>query len=70
LIASIVIFQDYRAADSRLYPTPSKLEMINHAGHQIAIDILLDPSDVDSPRGHLKQIPLITSVTIPAQVID
>jgi len=60
LIAALVIFQDYRATNSRLYQTVSRLEMINHAGHEIAIDILIDLGDVDSLRAHLNDIPLIT----------
>ncbi|MEN8142776.1 MAG: HAMP domain-containing protein [Thermodesulfobacteriota bacterium] len=60
LIAVIIIFHVYRSADYRLYQTVTKLEMINHAGHEIAIDILLDLADVDSLRAHLHDIPVIS----------
>ena len=60
LIASIIIFQGYRSTNYRLYQTVSKLEMVNHATHEIAIEILLDLKDVDSLKKHLEEIPPIT----------
>lgn len=60
LIASITIFQAYRSTNHRLYQTITMLDRVNHAGHEIAIDILLDVTDVDSLRETLKEIPLIT----------
>lgn len=60
LIASIIIFQGYLTANYRLYQTVSQLEMVNHAAHEIAIEILLDLKDVDSLKNHLTKIPRIT----------
>ena len=48
IIASIMIFRDYSSTSNRLYQTIANLEKINHAGHEMAIDILLDLADVDS----------------------
>jgi hypothetical protein len=38
----------------------SRLEKVNHAGHEIAIDILLNLRDVVSLQEHLEDIPRIT----------
>jgi len=60
LIASVIIFIDYRSTNNRLYQTASKLDMITHATHEIAIEILLDLKDLDSLKKHLNEIPPIT----------
>ena len=60
LIASAIIFQEYRSTNYKLYQTASSLEKINHAGHEIAIEILLNLGDVDSLKGHLATVPLMT----------
>ena len=60
LIAAISIFQGYKATNYRLYRMLTKLEMINHASHEITIDILLDLTNVDLLREDLKDVPLIS----------
>lgn len=60
LIATGIFFQVYRMTNSRLYQTVSKLERVNHAGHEIAIAILLDLTTADSLRENLKDIAVIT----------
>ncbi|MEN8136625.1 MAG: methyl-accepting chemotaxis protein [Thermodesulfobacteriota bacterium] len=78
LIASIIIFQGYRATNHRLYQTISKLDMINHGAHKIAIEILLDLKDVDSLKKHLAEIPpltrqlqeILTDTSNPAELVN
>ena len=60
LVASIIIFQEYRETSSIHDQTVTHLDKINHAGHEFAIEILLDLTDVDSLRANLKDIPRIT----------
>lgn len=60
LIVTGISFQVYRTTNSRLYQTVSKLERVNHAGHEIAIAILLDLTNADSLRENLKDIAAIT----------
>lgn len=60
LIATGIFFQVYRTTNSRLYQTVSKLERVNHDGHEIAIAILLDLTTADSLRENLKDIAAIT----------
>ena len=57
LIAAVILFQGYRTTNDRLYQTVSSLEMINHASHEFAIEILLSLGDVDSLRAHFNEVP-------------
>ena len=78
LIASAIIFQEYRSTNYKLYQTVSNLEKIKHAGQEIAIEILLNWEDVDSLKEYLATIPQMTrqlqeimlNANKPAELID
>ena len=78
VVISFTFFQEYRATNSRLFQTVSALNMVNHAGHEIAIEILLDIKDDNSIYEHLERIPIVTQqlqkiysdVQKPAEIVD
>ncbi|MBU0674518.1 MAG: HAMP domain-containing protein [Proteobacteria bacterium] len=60
LIVSIIIFYGYRSTNHRFNQTLSTLDMVNQTTREIAINILLDLTDVESLQKYLKAIPAIT----------
>ena len=78
VVISFIFFREYRATNSRLFQTISALDRVNHAGHEIAIEILLDMKDDNSIYEHLERIPIVTQqfqniyseVQKPTEVVD
>jgi len=60
LLATIILFFGYRAANQRFYRTASSLEMVHHAVHEITLEMLLNLSDVHSLKQRLNNLSPIT----------